>query len=124
MIPQTNNQIDPDTQKTLNTPLAIPSGNDPKDEEFLNVVLDLISTGKIDLYKPDTLINHAIYDQLPVDKKGKADIEAFNMLTAIREIKGLVDAGFKETFQVQNLVQSIRHIKERLEIEGGDVFII
>ena len=124
MISQTSDQIDPETQKTLNTPLAIPSGNDQKDEGFLNFVLDFISTGKINLYKPDTLINHPIYDQLPVDKKGKADIEAFNMLTAIREIKGLVDAGFKETFQVQNLVQSIRHMKERLEIEGGDVFII
>lgn len=124
MIPQTNNQIDPETQKTLNTPLAIPSGNDPKDEEFLNSVLELLSTGKIDLYKPDTLINHAIYDQLPVDKKGKVDMEAFNMLAKVRDIKGLIDAGFRETFQVQNLVQSFRQMKERLEMEGGDVFII
>ncbi|MFA6305653.1 MAG: hypothetical protein WC651_02905 [Candidatus Gracilibacteria bacterium] len=124
MDTQNNNQIDPETQKVLNTPLPIPSGNDPKDEEFLNTVLDLISKGKIDLYKPDTLINHPVYDQLPVDKKGKADIEAFNILSTIRDLKGLVDAGFRETFQVQNLVQSVRHIKERLETAGGDVFII
>ncbi|MCK9185885.1 hypothetical protein M0P48_00405 [Candidatus Gracilibacteria bacterium] len=124
MDSQTNNQIDPDTQKTLNTPLAIPSGNDPKDEEFLNLVLDLTSKGKIDLYKPDTLIDHTTYDQLPVDKKGKVDIEAFNMLSAIRDIKGLVDGGFRETFQVQNLVQRVRNAKERLETSGGNVFII
>ncbi len=124
MIPQNNNQIDPETQKVLNTPLTIPSGNDLKDEEFLSFVLDLLSKGKIDLYKPDTLINHTVYDQLPVDKKGKADIEAFNILSKIREIKGLSDAGFRGTFQMQNLVHSVRNIKERLEIEGGDVFII
>lgn len=124
MDPQTNNQIDPETQKVLNTPLAIPAGNDPKDEEFLNSVLDLISKGTIDLYKPETLINHVVYNQLPVDKKGKADIEAFNILAKIRDIKGLLDAGFRDTFQIQNLVQSVRHIKERLEMEGGDVFII
>lgn len=124
MDTQTNNQIDPETQKTLNTPLAISTGHDPKDEEFLNTVIDLISRGKINLYQPDTLINHPIYDQLSVDKKGKADIEAFNMLAAIRDIKGLNDAGFKDTFQMQNLVQNIRNIKERLETEGGDVFII
>lgn len=124
MDTQTNNQIDPETQKTLNTPLAIPSGTDPRDEEFLNSVLALLSAGKIDLYKPDTLINHAIYDQLPVDKKGKVDIEAFNILSKIRDIKGLNDAGFRGTFQMQNLVSSVREIKERLEIAGGDVFII
>jgi len=124
MDTQTNNQIDPETQKTLNTPLAIPNGHDPKDEEFLNTVLDLISTGKINLYKPDTLINHGIYDQLSVDKKGKVDVEAFNILSKIRDIKGLTDAGFRDTFQMQNLVHSVRDIKERLEIEGGDVFII
>ncbi|PIZ76528.1 hypothetical protein COY05_01035 [Candidatus Peregrinibacteria bacterium CG_4_10_14_0_2_um_filter_38_24] len=124
MDSQTNNQIDPETQKVLNTPLATPAGNDPKDEEFLNTVLDLISKGTIDLYKPETLINHAVYDQLPVDKKGKADIEAFNVLSKIRDIKGLNDAGFTGTFQMQNLVHSVRDIKERLEIGGGDVFII
>lgn len=121
---QTNNQIDPEMQKVLNTPLAIPSGNDPKDEEFLNNVLDLISKGKIDLYKPETLMNHPAYDELPIDKKGKADIAAFNILAKIREIKGLNDAEFRGTFQMQNLVHSVRDIKERLETEGGDVFII
>lgn len=123
MDPQTNTQIDPETQKVLNTPLAIPA-TDPKDEEFLNSVLNLISTGKIDLYKPDTLINHSVYDQLPIDKKGKVDMETFNLLSKIRDIKGLNDAGFRGTFQMQNLVNSVRDIKERLEVAGGDVFII
>jgi hypothetical protein len=116
--------IDPQIQKELNTPLADPSGVNAEDAKFLESVISLINEGKINLYNPDTLINHSFYDTLSSQNKGKADLEAFNVLTSLREIKGLFDAGYRDTYQMQNLVESVRHVKERIEADCGDIFII
>ena len=117
--------IDEATQRSLNTPLQDNTGRlDGKDQEFLNLIISLIDEKKIDLYQPSTLINNAVYDKLEEKVKGQVDLEAINMLTAIREIKDLYDNGFKETFQMENLVHRLRMTKERLEETGGDVFII
>lgn len=115
---------DPQTQQVLNTPLKKDDGMSPEDETFLNHVLGLIDEGKINLYQPSSLINHPIYDPLGDSQKEKIEIEAMNLLNGIRELKGLCDAGFRETFQVENLVSRLRLSKERLEEIGGDVFII
>lgn len=116
--------VDDKTQKELNAPLSDPTGVDPADQEFLEMVVKMIDEGVIDLYKPDSLINHEFYDTLSEDRQGKADLEAVNLLSALRDIKGLYDGGFKDTFQIQNLVHRVRNTKERLEEEGGDMFII
>ena len=117
--------IDEATQRNLNTPLQDNTGRlDGKDQEFLNLIISLIDEKKIDLYQPATLINNEVYDKLDEKAQGQVDLEAINMLTAIREIKGLYDNGFKETFQMENLVHRLRMTKERLEETGGDVFII
>jgi predicted HTH domain antitoxin len=115
---------DEKTQKELNTPLSDPAGVGENNEQFLNLIISLINEGKIDLYKPATLINQNLYDQLTEDKKGKVDLEAMNLLSAIREIKGLFDTGNKDTYQMKNLVERVKNTKERLEEEGGDLFII
>jgi hypothetical protein len=114
---------DEKTQQELNTPLA-GSGVVQKNQEFLDLVLKLIKDGKIDLYKPETLINHEVYDKLDEAKQGKVDLEAMNLLSAVREIKGLYDAEYQDTYQMQNLVDRVRNTKERLEEEGGNLFII
>ena len=117
--------IDEATQRNLNTPLQDSTGRlDGKDQEFLNLIISLIDDKKIDLYQPSTLINNAVYDKLDEQEQGKVDLEAMNMLTAIREIKGLYDNGYKETFQMENIVHRLRITKERLEEVSGDVFII
>ena len=121
---QTGTHKDKDTQQLLNKPLELSQGMDPKDRELLELVVKLINDGKINLYSPDTLINHAMYDKLDFEKQGKIDFEAVNLLAAIREIKGLYDAGYAETYQVSNLVGRLRNTKERLEVESGDLFII
>lgn len=115
---------DPQTQAMLNEPLANAKGNSAEDEQFLTVLLGLVAEGRIDLYKPSSLVNNAVYDGLEHEKQAKVDLEAMSMLANIREIKGLCDAGYRETFQVENLVHTLRVGKERLEAEGGDLFII
>lgn len=116
--------IDWKTQKELNIPLAISGQADEKTLQFLEMLVKLINDGKISLYNPDTLINHAVYDKLSLEKQSKVEVEAFNLLNAIRDIKGLYDAGYKNTFQMLNEVERLRLTKERLEELGGDLFII
>ena len=113
---------DDQTQKRLNEPLKH-DGNS-KNKDFLETVVKLVNEGKIQIYKPDSLINHEVYDKLDQAAKGKVDYEAMNLLMVIREIKGLYDAGYKDTYQIDNLVEKLRVTKERLEIQGGDLFII
>jgi len=116
--------IDPETQARLNKPIEANIVFDQKDKEFLYMIVDLVNTGKINLLSPSTLLNTSVYDQLSEDKQGTADFESLNMLAAIRDIKGLFDAGFENSFQMQNLVQRLRNAKERFESVSGNVFII
>ncbi|MBU1151911.1 hypothetical protein KJ632_03750 [Patescibacteria group bacterium] len=112
------------TQKMLNEPLKDPSGVDPEDQQFLQLIVNLINEGKINIYSPSSLLNEPVYLSLDDDKKSKADMEANNLITAIREIKDLYDNGFTETFQIKNLVAKLRDNKERIEAVAGDIFII
>ncbi|MFA5948049.1 MAG: hypothetical protein WC806_03685 [Candidatus Gracilibacteria bacterium] len=127
---QTNNttlasqDTDPKVQTELNKPLANAQGLTAEEETFLNMLINFVNEGKINLYTPSTLLNRAVYDKLASEQQGKTDLEAINMLSAIREIKGLCDAGYRETYQVANLVQSLKYTKERIEYAGGDLFII
>lgn len=116
-------QIDEKTQKELNTPLRDDSARSPEDKEFLALIIRLIEEGKINLYRPSSLINQVVYDGLPAEKRGQVDFEAMNLLAAIREIKGLNDAGFQDTYQLWYLVEKLRLTKERLET-AQDLFII
>lgn len=115
---------DHETQELLNTPPTDNRPLDPKDKEFLDLIMRLIEEKKIDLYKPSSLLSLSLYDSLDDEAKAKADLESMNMLTTIREIHGLIKAGFEGSFQVNNLVSRLRVAKERSEEVGGDIFII
>ena len=115
---------DDSTQNMLNTPVKDPNGVGSDVMQFLKDLIEMIDSGKIDLYKPETLINSDVYNKLSELKQGEVDLEATNLLSAIREIKGLYDSGNRESFQMKNLVERLKNTKERLEKEGGNLFII
>lgn len=117
-------QIDMQTQKILNTPLKADGGMTQEDEKILDLIVAMVNEGKINIYQPSTLVNQSVYEKLGSSEKGKVDFESLNMLSAIREIKGMLDAGFRETYQMANLVSRMRATKERIELERGDIFII
>ncbi|MFH1218695.1 MAG: hypothetical protein V1679_02540 [Candidatus Peregrinibacteria bacterium] len=111
-------------QKKINTPLSDPNGVSGENKAFLSLVVKLIDKGKIDLYAPSSIINDGVYGKLNEQMQGKTDLEATNLLSALRDIKDLYDAGMKDTFQMNNLLERVRETKERLEEIKGDVFII
>jgi len=119
-----NTEISAQTQETLNKPLQLENGLEAKDKEFLNMVEDKITKGEIQLFQPSTLLNKPVYENLGEQDQSKADLDAFNILTSIREIHKLWQAGHQETYQLANLVHKIRLTKENLENIGGDIFII
>lgn len=123
-ITQNQSPLSAEAQKLLNTPLVMAQPMSAQDQQFLNMIVDLVNSGKINLYGPSTLINQVVYSKLPSEKQGQVDLEAINLLGAIREIKDLNDHGFGQTFQINNLVERLRMTKERLESKGGDLFII
>ncbi|HRY91035.1 MAG TPA: hypothetical protein P5229_01695 [Candidatus Gracilibacteria bacterium] len=117
-------QIDPGTQEMLNKPLDIAENIDKVDMDFLQMMINKIEKKELDLYKPETLINHAVYDKLDEMAQGKADYDALNLLSTIREIYRLWQSGERETYQIIYLVHKVRLTKERLEELGGDIYTI
>lgn len=118
------NQIDPKTQQRLNQPLTKSQGLSQEDQAFLSMVLDKVDRKEINLMQPSSLINHAVYDKLPEDKRGKVDFDAVNLLTTLRNIYDLWKAYQTPTFQIENMVHQVRVTKERLEEISGDVYVI
>jgi hypothetical protein len=120
-------QISAKDQQALNQPMKNDQtiiAIDPKDREFLKMIVKKVDKGEIRLYVPASLINHAVYDNLDESTQGKADYDAFNLLTAIREIYTLWHAGDRDSFQIIYQVHRMRLTKERLENIGGDIYII
>lgn len=124
ILEKANVDISPETQQTLNQPLAHPEGIDKEDHDFLLTVVEKIDKGEIKLFTPSTLLNKPVYENLSEQARAKAELDAFSMLSTLREIHKLWQSGQRDTYQIENLVHRIRLTKERLEEIGGDIFII
>ncbi|MBU0981117.1 hypothetical protein KKC94_00315 [Patescibacteria group bacterium] len=123
--PSTDNQeINPKVQEMINKPMSAQGGFSAEDKTFLDMLMKMVDGKQIDLYKPESLINHTVYDKISDADKGKADLNAINMLARIRDIYSLLKSNSEPTFQVQNMVMDLRYKKEQLEKIGGDLFII
>lgn len=119
-----NKGVDDNVQKMINTPQIDPTGIDDTDAEYIEKVIKMIDAKKIDLHVPSTLLNLPVYDELGDEAKGAVDINAFNLLAEIRQIKTLWDVGDRDSFQIQNLVHRMRMTKQKVEKEYGDCYII
>lgn len=117
-------ELSPKTQEKLNKPLKDERGVDPIDVEFLQMLVEKIEKKEIDLLVPGSLINHEVYDNLDENDQGKADVDAFKILAAVRDIYKLCQTGDKESYQIQYMVKKVRVYKENLEETKGDIYII
>lgn len=107
----------------LNQPLTGDSAFTDEDRAFLNMLLEKIENKSIDLYSPSSLLNAPVYDALPAEEKSKADQNAVVLITKIREIYELSKISMDATYQLKNLIDSVRLTKQRLE-EHADIFVI
>jgi|GEM_PF-1138245 len=114
-------------QFILNQPIEIKAKDyrpEPRDKKFLGELIKKVESGAIKLLTPSTLLNQEVYNQLPAEKKAKADYDILILLYKIRQVKKLWDEGAQDSYQIMNLVHSLRLAKERLETQQGDVFVI
>ena len=122
--PKTDNlPIDPAVQSMINAPLKDDSGFSDEDQALLNLLMQKVEDGTINLYQPGSLLNTTVYESLPSDAKGKADQNALILLGKIREIVNLLKISPDPTYQLKNLVASLNDTKKRLEA-NGDLFVI
>lgn len=123
---QQDNSIltDPAKVKMLNTPLNDPSGFNAGEQEFLNIVMQKVESKEIDLLKPSSLLNQAVYEKLAPEAQAKADFTAMNLLSIIRQIHSVWGINKEPTYMIQNLILDVKYTKEKLEEVSGDVFII
>ncbi len=119
-----NKGVEENVQQMINKPQIDPTGIDDSDLEFMEKVIAMVENGTINVHTPATLINKEVYNNLDEQAQGKTDLNAVNLLTDIRQIKNLWDMGDRESFQIKNLIERMRHTKQRVEKEIGDCFII
>ena len=121
--PATDNQpILDDVQSLLNQPMEDPTGFDEADEAFIYDVVAKFDSGEIKPHSPSSLLNEDVYEAMDDTRKGKADQNAFNILSRLRSIYDQWKANPVPTLQIQNEIHFIRLTKERLESELGDVY--
>ena len=122
-----SNDMAPEVQAMLNKPISIKPKlykTDPADKVFLEEVISKVTSGQIHLFTPSTLLNTSIYENASPELKSKADYDILILIHKIRQIKKLWDEGDRNSYQIMNLVHSLRLTKENLESLQGDIFII
>lgn len=116
--------VNDEVQQKINTPQSDPTGIDDTDAEFIEKVIRRVEDKRIDIHTPATLLNLPVYDELGDEAKSIVDLNGFNLLAEIRQIKKLWDLGDKDSFQIQNLVSRMRLTKQKIEKDHGDCYII
>lgn len=123
--PATDNlPIAADVQARINTPQVDPTGFDPADEAFIYDIVNKFDEGVIKRYEPSSLLHADAYEKLQDLQKGKADLNALNILTIVRGIYDQWKANPVPTFQIETQIRQIRLMKERVETELGDIYVI
>ncbi len=123
--PKTNDlPISPELQSIVNIPPVNPNGINETDQEYLKKVMDMIDTRKINLLAPRTLLNIDIYEKLDPQQELKVDMNTQALMARLREIHTLWQLDEVFTYQIQNLIASVRDIKSRVEEDCGDVYVI
>lgn len=111
-------------QKCLNDPTAKGTALQDEHRNFLKILINKLKKRKINIYLPASLFNHAVFDKLSENEQERANLAAINLLNIIRQIETLWTFERRETFQIQNLVETVWQMKSQYEQTHGNVFII
>ncbi len=121
--PSTDNAFIPDeTQRRLNAPLTGLQLS-LEESEFLQNILNLVEQKTIDLHRPSSILNDAVYTNLSEEAKGLADQNAVLMLARVRDIVDLQRVHPEPSYQMKNLLDTLIATKNRLEAHE-DLFIL
>lgn len=118
--------IDAKTQDMLNTPANTSTTSlSDDDKKFLEDLDKKIESGDIDLLKPSSIMNEEVYESLTGENKAKADMFVNSSLFVMRQIHEFYKSDYaNESDMMINMVQELRHKKETLEQDIGDILKI
>ncbi len=122
MHDQAHQELSDDAQKKAGKAM----GSDMSDEHknFTKTISALLEEGKIDVLRPQTFLNQAVYQTLPEEVKGKVDLLVVNMATLLSHIYDFYKS--KETPdacpQLATMIEQLWEMKERIE-KDDDVFV-
>lgn len=113
-----------DQQEELGEPLHDSSAVSGDQKEYFEMIIGMIEKKEIDVFRPESLLNKAHYDSLDEMARGKIDLTTPNLCNYLQQIQHLLEKEGAESFQMANLVETVWQIKERIENEYGDVYVI
>jgi hypothetical protein len=119
-------KINQETQTELNQPFsAAKTALQTEDKDFLENLIKKIESKEVLLHTPSSILNEAVYDALPGEKKVQADLFINSTLFVIRQVYDFYQSSFDNNSDMMiNMVQELRMKKEMLEKEMGDVLKI
>ena len=118
--------IDAKTQSMLNTPFSSEGSTmSAEDKAFVEDIVSKVDAGEMNLHSPSTIMNQDIYDKLSGENQAKSDLFVNSTLFVLRQIYDFYKSDLDNNSDMMiNMVQELRHKKETLENEIGDVLKI
>lgn len=97
---------------------------DPKHEEFMKLILQLLEGKEIDILKPETFLKEEVYEQLSDMAKDKVDLALMNIADLLSQIVDfrLSKETPDESPELESMIEYLWQMKERVEKQHGDVF--
>ena len=101
-------------------------GNDMGEEHknFLQTIIRMLDNGEIDTHKPQSFLNRTIYDSLDELAQGKVDLSMVNLADILRQIEWFYRSKTTPNAspELQNMIEHLWQMKDRVENNFGDVF--
>ncbi len=118
--------IDAKTQEMLNTPFSDGSTSmSSEDKAFVEDIISKVDAGDMNLHAPSSIMNQDIYEKLSGEDQAKSDLFVNSTLFVLRQIYDFYKSELDNNSDMMiNMVQELRHKKETLENEIGDVLKI
>ncbi|MEI8230092.1 MAG: hypothetical protein WCG83_03050 [Candidatus Peregrinibacteria bacterium] len=98
---------------------SVPQKMDDKHEAFMKEILRLIEKKEIELGKPHTFVNEAVFATLSESEQDQVDVALFNivnLLTRIVEFRVSKHTP-DESIELQSMIEHLWQMKERIEVK-------
>lgn len=105
-----------------------PTGNDMDDEHknYLKIVIGLLDSKEIRVEEPESLLKSEHYNKLAELERGKVDAALVNIVDQLRQIEIFYrsEKTPDASPQLENMIEHLWQMKNRVESKYGDVYKI
>jgi len=114
-------KVSDDEHKKAGQPVSGSMSDEHK--QFVETLMNLVETKKIDPLNAQTFLNQDVYDSIPEEWKDKTDMSLVNIAHQIRQIADFWKSNEtpEESPQLETMVEHLWQMKQKIE-EHYDVF--